>query len=54
MGPSESAMWLLGDKVASSRVAQTSNVPTLPWSGSNLKVNLKNNNSDIYELVFAI
>ena len=38
MGPSEQAMWMLGDKVASSIVAQTANVPTLPWSGSNLKV----------------
>lgn len=37
MGPSEQAMWLLGDKVASSIVAQTTNVPTLPWSGSKLK-----------------
>ena len=55
MGPSESAMWLLGDKVASSIVAQTANVPTLPWSGSNLKVDLqKNNNSDIHEFIFAI
>ena len=29
--------WLsLGDKIASSIVAQTANVPTLPWSGSGL------------------
>ena len=38
MGPSDHAMWLLGDKVASSIVAQTADVPTLPWSGSNLLV----------------
>jgi acetyl-CoA carboxylase/biotin carboxylase 1 len=33
MGPSEHAMWLLGDKIASSIVAQTAGVPTMPWSG---------------------
>ena len=38
MGPSGHAMWMLGDKVASSIVAQTANVPTLQWSGSGLKV----------------
>ena len=36
MGPNDKAMWLLGDKIASSIVAQTANVPTLPWSGSGL------------------
>ena len=35
MGPNEHAMWLLGDKIASSIVAQTVGVPTLPWSGTN-------------------
>ncbi|CAL8094882.1 unnamed protein product [Orchesella dallaii] len=29
-------MWALGDKIASSIVAQTAGVPTLPWSGSGL------------------
>jgi len=33
-GPPEHAMWALGDKIASSIVAQTAGVPTLPWSGS--------------------
>ncbi|XP_040354637.1 acetyl-CoA carboxylase isoform X4 [Ixodes scapularis] len=37
IGPPEKAMWALGDKIASSIVAQTANVPTLPWSGSGLK-----------------
>ena len=37
MGPSDRAMWLLGDKIASSIVAQTAEVPTLPWSGSELR-----------------
>ena len=34
LGPPEHAMWALGDKIASSIVAQTAGVPTLPWSGS--------------------
>ncbi|TRY78898.1 hypothetical protein TCAL_01701 [Tigriopus californicus] len=36
MGPNEHAMWLLGDKIASSIVAQTAGIPTMPWSGSGL------------------
>eukprot|EP00095_Tigriopus_kingsejongensis_P004246 maker-scaffold711_size108467-snap-gene-0.33 protein:Tk04246 transcript:maker-scaffold711_size108467-snap-gene-0.33-mRNA-1 annotation:"hypothetical protein DAPPUDRAFT_222043" len=40
MGPNEHAMWLLGDKIASSIVAQTAGVPTLPWSGSGLKAEM--------------
>ncbi|ODN03712.1 Acetyl-CoA carboxylase 2 [Orchesella cincta] len=36
IGPPEKAMWALGDKIASSIVAQTAGVPTLPWSGSGL------------------
>ncbi|XP_053336754.1 acetyl-CoA carboxylase 2 isoform X2 [Clarias gariepinus] len=38
LGPSSKAMWALGDKVASSIVAQSAGIPTLPWSGSGLKV----------------
>ncbi|OPJ78466.1 hypothetical protein AV530_003294 [Patagioenas fasciata monilis] len=34
MGPPSQAMWALGDKIASSIVAQTAGIPTLPWSGS--------------------
>ncbi|RZF37309.1 hypothetical protein LSTR_LSTR005641 [Laodelphax striatellus] len=37
IGPPEKAMWALGDKIASSIVAQTAEIPTLPWSGSGLK-----------------
>ena len=33
-GPPASAMWALGDKIASTIVAQTVGVPTLPWSGT--------------------
>ncbi|NXI19638.1 ACACB carboxylase, partial [Irena cyanogastra] len=29
-------MWALGDKVASTIVAQTLEIPTMPWSGSGL------------------
>ncbi|KAM9823082.1 acetyl-CoA carboxylase 2 isoform 4-T4 [Syngnathus typhle] len=41
LGPSSKAMWALGDKVASSIVAQSADIPTLPWSGSGLKVDWK-------------
>jgi biotin carboxylase len=37
MGPPGKAMWALGDKIASSIVAQTADIPTLPWSGSGNK-----------------
>ncbi|KHJ49247.1 carboxyl transferase domain protein [Trichuris suis] len=55
IGPPAKAMWALGDKIASSIVAQTANIPTLPWSGSELalpagEVNLVNSSSvhDLY------
>ncbi|XP_044539622.1 acetyl-CoA carboxylase 2-like, partial [Gracilinanus agilis] len=38
LGPPSDAMWALGDKVASTIVAQTLQIPTLPWSGSGLVV----------------
>ncbi|XP_039771055.1 acetyl-CoA carboxylase 2 isoform X2 [Ornithorhynchus anatinus] len=38
LGPPSEAMWALGDKVASTIVAQTLQIPTLPWSGSGLSV----------------
>ncbi|XP_029427170.1 acetyl-CoA carboxylase 2-like [Rhinatrema bivittatum] len=34
LGPPAEAMWALGDKVASTIVAQTIQIPTLSWSGS--------------------
>ena len=34
LGPPEQAMWALGDKIASAIIAQSADVPTLPWSGS--------------------
>ncbi|NWJ02482.1 ACACA carboxylase, partial [Crypturellus undulatus] len=36
-------MWALGDKIASSIVAQTAGIPTLPWSGSGLRVDWQEN-----------
>ncbi|XP_029409877.1 acetyl-CoA carboxylase 2 isoform X3 [Nannospalax galili] len=38
LGPPSKAMWALGDKIASTIVAQTLEIPTLPWSGSGLTV----------------
>ncbi|XP_073735574.1 acetyl-CoA carboxylase 1 isoform X3 [Callorhinus ursinus] len=43
MGPPSQAMWALGDKIASSIVAQTAGIPTLPWSGSGLRVDWHEN-----------
>eukprot|EP00850_Spirogloea_muscicola_P009035 SM000050S16960 [mRNA] locus=s50:1564:20514:- [translate_table: standard] len=40
MGPPAGAMAALGDKIGSSIVAQAAGVPTLPWSGSRVKVPL--------------
>ena len=39
IGPPATAMWALGDKIASTIVAQTVGVPTLPWSGSGMSLN---------------
>ncbi|XP_065178755.1 acetyl-CoA carboxylase-like [Sycon ciliatum] len=38
IGPPAQAMRALGDKIASSIVAQTANVPTLPWNGLDLTI----------------
>ncbi|CAB1352795.1 unnamed protein product, partial [Coregonus sp. 'balchen'] len=38
MGPPSQAMWALGDKIASSIVAQTAGIPTLPWSGAGMSL----------------
>ncbi|XP_037603973.1 acetyl-CoA carboxylase 1 isoform X5 [Sebastes umbrosus] len=59
MGPPSQAMWALGDKIASSIVAQTAGIPTLPWSGEGLTVEWSENHqkkkivnvpTDVYEL----
>ncbi|XP_064542878.1 acetyl-CoA carboxylase isoform X1 [Drosophila montana] len=53
LGPPERAMWALGDKVASSIVAQTAEIPTLPWSGSGLKAQYSGKKIKISSELFA-
>ncbi|XP_059611586.1 acetyl-CoA carboxylase [Phlebotomus argentipes] len=53
LGPPERAMWALGDKVASSIVAQTADIPTLPWSGSELKAMYQGKKIKISSDLFA-
>lgn len=36
LGPSKEAMFALGDKIASTIVAQSNGVPTVPWSGNDI------------------
>uniref|UniRef100_A0A1D1YN11 Acetyl-CoA carboxylase 1 n=1 Tax=Anthurium amnicola TaxID=1678845 RepID=A0A1D1YN11_9ARAE len=38
LGPSAASMAALGDKIGSSLIAQAAGVPTLPWSGSHVKI----------------
>ena len=40
IGPPASAMNALGDKISSTIVAQSANVPTMPWSGSHLSMDI--------------
>nr|CDS18174.1 acetyl coenzyme A carboxylase 1 [Echinococcus granulosus] len=42
LGPSHEAMWALGDKIASTILAQSAGIPTVPWSGSHIIVNIEN------------
>ena len=41
MGPGTVAMAALGDKIASTLIAQSVNVPCVPWSGSGIKVDFR-------------
>ncbi|XP_018116412.1 acetyl-CoA carboxylase 2 isoform X2 [Xenopus laevis] len=41
LGPPSQAMWALGDKIASTIVAQAMGIPTLSWSGDGLLLELK-------------
>lgn len=52
MGPPSQAMWALGDKIASSIVAQTAGIPTLPWSGNGLKVEWQE--SDLKKRILSV
>nr|ASZ00199.1 acetyl-CoA carboxylase 1 [Geranium maderense] len=38
LGPPSTSMGALGDKIGSSLIAQAAEVPTLPWSGSHVKI----------------
>ncbi|KNC83894.1 hypothetical protein SARC_03882 [Sphaeroforma arctica JP610] len=56
IGPPASAMDALGDKIASSIVAQSADVPTLPWNGTGVTIDVNNLNganlevpADVYE-----
>ncbi|CAI4232601.1 unnamed protein product [Auanema sp. JU1783] len=40
IGPPSSAMFSLGDKIASTIIAQTLDIPTIEWSGNGLKLDL--------------
>nr|ASZ00206.1 acetyl-CoA carboxylase 2 [Geranium incanum] len=42
LGPSSKSMGALGDKIGSSLIAQAAEVPTLPWSGSHVKISPDN------------
>ncbi|XP_063925251.1 acetyl-CoA carboxylase isoform X2 [Zophobas morio] len=53
IGPPDKAMWALGDKIASSIVAQTADIPTLPWSGSDLKAQYTGKKIKISSELFA-
>ncbi|RVE46271.1 hypothetical protein evm_009095 [Chilo suppressalis] len=53
IGPPEKAMWALGDKIASSIVAQTAEIPTLPWSGSDLTAEYNSKKIKISSELFA-
>lgn len=45
LGPNPKSMHALGDKIASTIIAQSANVPTVAWSGSGLTVNYRATNS---------
>ena len=40
IGPTAPVMSVLGDKIAANILAQTANVPSIPWSGDGLEANL--------------
>lgn len=52
LGPNPKSMYALGDKIASTIIAQSANVPTVAWSGSQLTVDYKDLGSvpdDVYQ-----
>ncbi|XP_026193591.1 acetyl-CoA carboxylase [Cyclospora cayetanensis] len=51
LGPKATVMAALGDKIAANILAQTANVPSIPWSGDGLKAQL-NDEGSIPEEIF--
>ncbi|XP_053558098.1 acetyl-CoA carboxylase 2 isoform X2 [Bombina bombina] len=51
LGPPSQAMWALGDKVASTIVAQTVGIPTLSWSGDGLKLEVNSEDAQQQNIV---
>jgi acetyl-CoA carboxylase/biotin carboxylase 1 len=52
IGPPSSAMRALGDKIGSTLIAQSANVPCVPWSGSGLHVKYDRSNPDFDPAVY--
>uniref|UniRef100_A0A0K0D4A5 Acetyl-CoA carboxylase n=1 Tax=Angiostrongylus cantonensis TaxID=6313 RepID=A0A0K0D4A5_ANGCA len=48
IGPPSTAMFSLGDKIASTIIAQTLDIPTIEWSGSGLKLDLNQKRGSEY------
>ena len=51
MGPPAKAMRSLGDKIASSIVAQSAGVPTLEWNGTGQKLELCDNHNKLIIMI---
>jgi biotin carboxylase len=47
LGPGAAAMAALGDKIGSTILAQAADVPTIPWSGTGVKVDFDSCNGEI-------
>ena len=41
LGPHSGAMKSLGDKIDSTIIAQSAHVPTLPWNGSDIRIDIE-------------
>ena len=53
IGPSDNSMFLLGDKIASTIIAQSATVPCVSWSGSGVTVEADGQGRPRYDDVFA-
>jgi acetyl-CoA carboxylase/biotin carboxylase 1 len=52
IGPPSSAMRALGDKIGSTLIAQSADVPCVPWSGSGLHVKYDRANPDFDPVIY--